>query len=471
MPDESARSTVAIAGVTGFVGDTLARALRAHAGVGRLVGIGRGSGASSPVDEWRKCDLFSLADAERALAGVDVAVYLVHSMMPSAALTQGDFADFDFLAADNFARAAAKNGVRQIVYLGGLVPRGGRALSRHLESRLEVERVLGAHGTPVTALRAGLVVGPAGSSFLMLRRLVERLPVMLTPAWTETRTQPIDLADVVALLAHCVGRPETFGQSFDVGGPEVLTYRAMIERMAAKLGRNPRLYAVPFFTPGLSRLWVSLVTGAPKSLVAPLVESLTHEMVAGDRRLQDAARIPGLSFDESLDAALETEPPADAREGRSRTQRDVRSVQRLPLPDGRDARWVADEYLRWLPRLLPFALRVQVADDQVCRFTLLGVTLLVLAYSKERSSDDRALFYVRGGILAGPSERGRLEFRSVPRAPFVIAAIHDFVPRLPWPIYATTQAPFHLAVMRAFGRHLARSNGRPRSTELSVEPN
>lgn len=453
---------VAIAGVTGFVGEPLARALRQHAGVGSVVGIGRGSGAGSPVDEWRKCDLFSLADAERALVGVDVAVYLVHSMMPSAALTQGNFADFDLIAADNFARAAARNGVRQIVYLGGLVPsaRGERPLSRHLESRLEVERVLAAHGTPVTALRAGLVVGPAGSSFLMLRRLVERLPVMLTPAWTETRTQPIDLADVVALLLHCVGRPETFGQSFDVGGPEVLTYRKMIERLAAKLGRHPRLYAVPFFTPGLSRLWVSLVTGAPKSLVAPLVESLTHEMVAGDRRLQDAAAIPGRSFDESLDAALEIAPPPDRREGRRRAQRDVRSVQRLPLPEGRDARWVADEYLRWLPRLVPFALGVHVADDQVCRFTLLGVTLLVLAYAPERSSADRALFYVRGGVLADMrGERGRLEFRSVPRAPFVIAAIHDFVPRLPWLVYATTQARFHLAVMRAFGRHLARSNG------------
>lgn len=453
--------TVAIAGVSGFVGDALARVLQQSARIGRVVGLGRGAGRGAPVDEWRSCDLFSLADAERALVGVDVAVYLVHSMMPSAALSQGDFADFDVVAADNFARAAARNGVRQIVYLGGLVPASSDRLSQHLESRLEVERVLGAHGTPVTALRAGLVVGPTGSSFLILRRLVERLPVMVTPAWTETRTQPIDLDDVVALLAHCLDRPETFGASFDVGGPEVLTYRAMIERMAAQLGRRPRLFSVPFFTPRLSRLWVSLVTGAPKSLVAPLVESLAHEMVAGDLRLQEAAQRPGRTFDESVARALASERPEAPRPASRRAQRDVRSVQRLPLPEGHDANAVAAEYLRWLPRLLPFALRVHVSDEGVCRFALFGVTLLVLAYSHARSTPDRALFYIRGGVLADArAEKGRLEFRVVPGGRSVIAAIHDFVPRLPWPIYATTQAQVHLLVMRAFGRHLARAKGR-----------
>jgi uncharacterized protein YbjT (DUF2867 family) len=458
------RRTVAIAGVSGFVGRALADALASRF---HVVGIGRGARATSAsVAEWRRCDLFSLKDAEAALAGVDVAVYLVHSMMPSATLTQGSFEDFDVLAADNFARAAARAGVRQIVYLGGLIPAlgDGASLSRHLSSRLEVERVLGAHGTPVMALRAGLVVGRDGSSFEMLKRLVQRLPMMLTPSWTATRTQPIDLADVVALLAHCVSLDEARAGVFDVGGPDVLTYREMIARLAERLGKSPRLVSVPFFTPGLSRLWVSLVTGAPKSLVAPLIESLAHEMVAKDRSLQAEAGIPGIPFAESLDRALATvvadepaTPVAYSGAARQSAPKDVRSVQRLALPPGHDADWVAHEYMRWLPRMIPVFFRVTVSDEHVCSFTLLGVTLLRLAYSKDRSSPDRALFYIRGGVLADTrSERGRLEFREIPGSPWVLAAIHDFVPRLPWPVYALSQAKVHLVVMAAFGRHLAR---------------
>ncbi|HJL27639.1 MAG TPA: NAD(P)H-binding protein [Polyangiaceae bacterium LLY-WYZ-15_(1-7)] len=146
------RPTLALAGASGFVGSALRRAL---ADEYRLVGLSRRP-RRSPDTEWRVCDLYSLLDVEQALAGCDVALYLVHSMLPSARLTQGSFADLDLVLADNFARAAAKAGVKHIVYLGGLVPDLPEAeLSAHLRSRLEVERALGAHGVPVTALRAG----------------------------------------------------------------------------------------------------------------------------------------------------------------------------------------------------------------------------------------------------------------------------------------------------------------------------
>src|SRR5690606_19576051 len=131
---------------------------------------------------WVQADLFSLLEVERALEGADVALYLVHSMIASAELTQGSFADFDLILADNFARAAKSRGVRHILYVGGLIPEGER-LSRHLESRLEVEQTLRAQGVPVTALRASIIIGPAGSSLRMVENLVRRLPVMITPAW------------------------------------------------------------------------------------------------------------------------------------------------------------------------------------------------------------------------------------------------------------------------------------------------
>ena len=149
---------------------------------------------ADPAVEWRTCDLFSLAQTELAVHGADVAVYLVHSMLPAARLTQASFEDTDLLLADNFARACAKSGIRRVVYLGGLIPRAD-GLSRHLQSRLEVERVLASRGAQVVSLRAGLVLGGEGSSFQMLMTLVQRLPVMICPAWLATPTQPIAIAN------------------------------------------------------------------------------------------------------------------------------------------------------------------------------------------------------------------------------------------------------------------------------------
>ena len=156
---------IAVAGATGFVGRSLVGALQ---GQGEIVALGRSgspAGAEHESVRWRRCDLFSLRETEEALAGVDVAYYLVHSMLPNNRLTQGTFQDLDLLLADNFGRAAAAAGVRRVIYLGGLIPDAeGEGLSAHLASRLEVEQALGAHGVPVTAVRAGLVVGRDGSS-------------------------------------------------------------------------------------------------------------------------------------------------------------------------------------------------------------------------------------------------------------------------------------------------------------------
>lgn len=468
---------ISIAGAGGFVGQALTAALHQHYPDLRLVGLSRSpKPPGRGIAEWRTCDLFSLLDAEKALSGSQAAYYLVHSMLPSAALTQGSFEDLDLIAADNFARAARTAGLQQIVYLGGLIPprQSGTELSAHLASRLEVARALGAYGTPVTALHAGLVVGSRGSSFRILERLVRRLPLMLTPKWTETPTQPIAVDDIVRLLLFCLGKEGTYGETFDVGGPDVLTYRQMIETVARLLDRHPLLLRAPFFTPGLSRLWLSLITGAPKNLAKPLVQSLRHPMVAKDRRLQEAAGIPGRTFQESARAALSE---SDAREPRAFTktstaqERDARSVQRLPLPTGKDATWAAQEYLRWLPSIFPFVLRVAVSSDAVATIRLFGVRVLELAYSSARSTSDRALFYVSGGWLARSGGRARFELREVSQTPWLIAAVHDFRPRLPWKIYGWTQAKIHLWVMRAFGRHLEQLTRGQQPREIASEVN
>lgn len=471
------RRVVAIAGASGFVGRHLARSL---AGRHEVLGLSRHPVAAAargdtPGVQWRRCDMLSLLEIERALVGVDVAYYLVHSMLPSARLTQGTFENIDLIAADNFARAARDQGVERIIYLGGLVP-DGQDVSGHLRSRLEVEKALGSRGVPVTALRAGLVVGPGGSSLRILVRLVQRLPLMVLPSWTETRTQPIALADALELLEHCLDAPEVLGKTFDIGGPEVLAYRELIEQTATVLGKPHRALRVPWISPRISKLWVSTVTGMPRALVGPLIESLRCEMVAGDLELQREIGQRPRPFQVALREALQSvEPSSSALVPRPRSaivpksvrnERLVRSVQRLPLPEGWDALDAAREYMRWLDAALRFFLRVEI-DGPRCRFfvRLVPRPLLELTFSPERSRPDRALFYVTGGLLRrrDAPRRGRLEFRPTPDGRHILAAIHDFAPALPWFVYNLTQAIAHVWVMHRFGAHLAQraSSQRP----------
>lgn len=458
---------MAVAGASGFVGSALLPVLAADFDV---VALRRTPATELPGVRWQRCDLFSLLQTERALEGADYAVYLVHSMLP-ARLTQARFEDMDFILADNFARAAARAGVKQILYLGGIIPDDSR-LSRHLASRLEVERVLAARGVPVTSLRAGLIVGPQGSSFRMVVRLVKRSPLLLCPHWTRSMTQPVGLRDVVSLLRYCVGREEMYGRAFDLGGPEVMTYVDLMRRTAERLGKKRCIVAVPFIPTRLSVLGMRLITGAHRELVAPLVESLRHAMVAHSSTLQERAGIVAQGFDEALDEALPAEKAASEEADDHLARRHVHSeeglyvcsIQRLPLPPGHDASWVAREYARWLPSFFKRVLRVTVDEQLNLAFRVTGLRrpLLELSYASNRSSADRPLYYITGGLLAraadAPDGRApaRLEFRESPDRRSVLAAIFNYSPALPWWFYRVTQAPVHLLVMKLFGWHLAR---------------
>ena len=468
------QGAVAIAGATGFVGRALAASL---AGRHRVIGLARHppSPAPDPAVEWRSCDLFSLLQCEAALRGVDQAVYLVHSMLPSAHLTQGSFQDFDLICADNFARAAAQAGVRQIVYLGGLIPEGP-ALSDHLRSRLEVERTLASRGIPVAALRAGIIIGPGGSSYRMLRALLARVPVIPCPPWSRNLTEPVALDDVLALLQYCLEHPASQSRSWDIGSGEAMTYRRLLERTAGLLGLQRRFFSVPVSGTFWYRSWLGLVTGAPQALVAPLVESIRHSMVCRDRRLQEEAGVPGIPFDVAVRAASAKghvltrlgRGPKPLRDApwRELYRYDVRSVQRMVLPRGRTARWAAEQYGAFLARRFRWVLRAEVDPSRSVRFRLAGsrLCLVELTFAQDRSqSDSRQVFYITGGALAQKvrraASRPRLEFRQVLGGEVLLVGIHDFRPALPWPLYNLTQAGIHLRAMRAFGRYLAGLRG------------
>ncbi len=461
---------VVVAGATGFVGQALLKRL-----VGRveLIGLSRRARDSSEHVSFRACDLFSLLKTERALEGADVAVYLVHSMLPQARLTQGSFQDLDLLLADNFARAAHKAGVSRIVYLGGIAPEGA-ALSAHIASRLEVERALSAHGVPVVALRAGLVLGPGGSSFEMMLRLVRRLPVMICPRWTTTLGQPVALDDVLDVLERAVLDDTLPSGAYDVAGPDRLSYVDLMRMTGEKLGLKRRFIPLSVFTVGLSLLWLRLVTGAPRQLAAPLVQSLKHPMLARDRRIFERYALEPMPISEALDRALEAGTHVSPAPGLSRLAQlhelrraspksCVYSVQRMHLPPGQRARSVARRYAAWLMQLLGPLLRVHVDEQGSLSFVLrVGrrrtLTLLTLTHAKERSTEDRELYYITGGLLVDRNaEPGRFEFREVRGRNELITAVYEFVPALPWQLYRVSQAPLHLWIMRAFARHLRES--------------
>jgi len=467
----SERPTVAIAGATGSVGTAVRRALVREydlIGLTRSPVRARANESVRSGETWRHCDLFDPYAVQEGLEEVDYAVYLVHSMLPSARLTQGNVADLDLLQADNFARAAEAQGVQQILYLGALVPEGRTDLPFPLRRRLEVEQALASTDVPLTTLRAGLIVGPGGTWLRVLLNLVRRLPVMVLPSWTRAPTQPIALRDVVRGLERVLGTSAAYGATYDVGGPDAMSYREMLLRTARVLGLRRYTTTVPMESPRLSKLWIRVFGGAPWALVSPIVDSLRYQTRVGTNELQGTLRRDALSFEEALDTAVDEEGrplpnPRDALRPREdeviRDRSVVRSVQRMPCPPRFTARDVANEYLRWLPRLGRPLLEVRVEYGRVVHFRVrpTGHSLLTLRFAADRSPEGRQLFYVTGGLLAGGGERsGRLEFRQVLGGEAVLAAIHDFSPRLPWRLYHSTQAQVHLLVMRRFRRHLER---------------
>ncbi|MCD6639182.1 MAG: NAD(P)H-binding protein, partial [Nocardioides sp.] len=306
---EPTARTALVTGASGHVGGELVPRLLEEGWRVRVLSRSASSLADRPWAgrvEVVEGDAEDPATLARALDGVDVAYYLIHSMASG-----DDFAQRDRRLADAFSQAAGRAGVGRIVYLGGLHPHD-EELSPHLASRVEVGQVLLDGPVPTAALQAAVVIGEGSISFQMLRYLSDRLPVMLAPKWLRNRIQPIAVADLLHFLVVAADLPPEVNQTFDVGGPEVLTYADMIHRFSevAGLGQR-RVVTVPVLTPGLASRWIGLVTPLDTQVARPLVDSLVHEVVCTD---DPAHRLPppprGLvGFDEAVRAALVDAPP------------------------------------------------------------------------------------------------------------------------------------------------------------------
>jgi uncharacterized protein YbjT (DUF2867 family) len=292
---------ILVTGATGYIGGRLVPLLiEAGHSVRCIVRNPARLDGRFPNAEIVHGDVFDRASIERALEGVDVAYYLVHSMSGS----RHDFAESDREAAGIFAAAARAGGLRRIVYLGGL-GNDADVLSYHLRSRHEVGDVLRTSGASVTEFRAAIIVGSGSASFEMMRYLTDRLPVMIAPKWVQTRCQPIAVRDVLSYLTEELSRERSQSITFEIGGPDVLTYREMMLRYAAIRGLSRQLVVVPFFTPGLSAGWVHLVTPIPASIARPLIEGLFNEVVVRDDRALREFSVHPIGFDEAVRRALD----------------------------------------------------------------------------------------------------------------------------------------------------------------------
>jgi uncharacterized protein YbjT (DUF2867 family) len=298
---------VLVTGATGYVGGRLVPQLL-QAGY-RVRALGRSAAklkgrpwGAHPQVELAQGDVLDYDSLERATRGCWAAFYLVHSMMADPR----SFSDTDREGAENMARAAAAAGLDRVIYLGGLGGAGDPHLSEHLRSRYEVAKILQAGPVPATCLRAAMILGSGSASFEIMRYLVDRLPVMITPRWVGNPVQPIAITNVLNYLQGCLEHEEVKGQAFDIGGPEVVTYRRLFDIYTEEAGLRHRLVIpVPVLTPRLSSLWIHLVTPVPAAIARPLAEGLRNPVVCQENRIREIIPQQLLSCRETIRLALQ----------------------------------------------------------------------------------------------------------------------------------------------------------------------
>lgn len=313
----SSQTSILVTGATGFIGSHLLNGLIQK---GYCVkALSRKTRANTKNVKFVKADLFNQDELELALVGVKTAFYLVHSMEGDKESWK-EFAARERLQAQNFLKAATRAGVQRIIYLGGLVNES-LDLSPHMKSRKEVGEILASGNVAVTELRASLIIGAGGDSYAMLRYLVERLRIMICPSWVKSLAQPIAVDDVVQYLIGCMEHPETAGRTFDIGGPEKITYEGLMRLYSAYLNKNLFVLQIPFLTTRLSSYWVDLITPVKASLARPLIDSLVHDTVVKDDSITTIIPLRLKSVREAIHIATEEMrqnlPPEEIKEKRT----------------------------------------------------------------------------------------------------------------------------------------------------------
>jgi len=302
---------ILVSGASGFIGRRLVRRLLLWPGSTNWSIRCMTRNANSLSDyfhddrdnlEFVQADVQNYPELVKALTGVDIAFYLIHSMEGSSREWK-KFAERDRNAAENFAKAVNEAGVSRVIYLGGLTYAPVQELSKHMRSRMEVGEILKKSNAGVTIFRAAVILGHGGGSFQMLQYLVERLPLMVCPKWVLTKCQPIAIDDVVEYLVGSIETNETKSKTFDIGGPEILTYMDMMIQYGKTLKKSIKIIIIPYLTPRLSSYWIDLITPVKASLARPLIDSLRHEAIVKDNSIAHIIPLHLKNFQESIKIA------------------------------------------------------------------------------------------------------------------------------------------------------------------------
>lgn len=443
---------IAIAGASGFIGKHLIPSLIENGH--EVVALSRSHIDSDKNNvHWRQCDLYSLKSLEDVLKDVDVAIYLVHSMLASNEMNQGSFADMDLLLADNFRRACQKNRVKKIIYLSGIIPKYNE-LSLHLHSRFEVENQL-AKNNNLTCIRAGLILGSEGSSYTIMNKLVEKLPIMICPKWINSKSQPIYIDDIIKIINIAIECKRMYNQIYEVGIPKKLSYLEMMKILAEKKGYKRYFVSVPIKFPKISRMWISMITGAPRNLTYPLVDSLQHEMILDNNKVFNISPFNYTTYEDSLEKIIKQPIKEKPHAFGNSNIKNVRSVQRIA--SGKNPHSLGRYYFRWLNHFFKGLLKFKHCENESYKlyFQFIKKPLLELIKSPERSTQTRAVYFITGGLLNKKNLMARLEFRKV-NSFTTLVTLHDYEPRIPWSIYKYTQALIHLWVMKKFSKSISK---------------
>ena len=309
LPKKNKPYSIMVTGATGFIGTRLISHLSK---LGYSVkGMSRKNISDAPSVKYVQADVFDTTQIEKALGGIEVAYYLLHSMEGSKDHWK-EFQTREKTQARNFLQAATKAGVKRIIYLGGLV-NDSLELSPHMRSRKEVGEILASGNIPVTELRASLIIGAQGGSYAMLRYLVERLPIMVCPSWVKSLAQPIAVDDVIDYLVGCMKNPETAGNVYEIGGKDTMTYEQIMRVYSKYLGKHLFVIQIPFLTTHLSSYWVDLITPVKASLARPLIDSLVHDTIVTNNSITKIIPLQLKSARDAIDIAtkeIRDSPPS-----------------------------------------------------------------------------------------------------------------------------------------------------------------